>query len=113
VLGAYPGTETNSSAGCIEREVNKLSEHVEREFLPSRPFTQMPREDRIRYLKTEIDRLDREMATTHSKKMALNYEFQTLLSANATTNTSFELKPLIDEQREIPPLRRPMGAPDV
>ena len=112
--GAESGTERNSSQSATARKVaDKLSEQVtEREYLPSRPFTQMPREDRIRYLKAEIDRLDREMAKTHNEKMALNYEFQTLLSANATQSTSFQLKPLTDEQREIPPIRRKMGAPE-
>jgi hypothetical protein len=86
-------------------------EPTEREFLPSRPFRQMTREERLAFLTTEIDKRRREIGRLTAESVGMEHEKNSILSAEYRPVTAFDLKPLIDESREIPPIRRPMGAP--
>jgi hypothetical protein len=62
-------------------------------------------------LRERISQIDREVGALQSEREIVDRRFQLLLSQNYKPQTAFELQPLTDEAREVPPLRRPQGAP--
>jgi hypothetical protein len=62
-------------------------------------------------LRERISQIDREIGSLQSEREFVDRRFQAILSHPRRSTTTFELKPLVDEQREVPPLRRPQGAP--
>jgi hypothetical protein len=62
-------------------------------------------------LRNRISQLDGEIGKLQAERALVDACFQRLLGKGYKPNTDFPIQPLVDEAREIPPLRRPMGAP--
>jgi hypothetical protein len=62
-------------------------------------------------LRSRLTQLDQQIGALQVEREIVDKRFQLLLAQNYRPTTAFELQPLVDAAREVPPLRRSQGAP--